>query len=367
MKTLLARARLAAFGALLFGSACATARESAIQEPLPFHLALLPTEVHDTSASTPRPEARDSADRDDMRLVLDSAQVSPVLAAELASAFARTTLLAPPDDAAAFARLSDGERELYWQERARAAGADLLLRARLLLDPAIDEERNEKFWLNLPLFLLGGPMCYFVGDRSYHVAARLQGEIFEVSSVHLELEDFALLTIPLYVEAGEQDLRFLDRADGAGHYLASLLVPAGLLARQTARIEAQLEERLPRSLGHALAAKIFAGRAELERSPVLGGFQLDGRALRTTALADGLTKVAIPVQELPGTELLRYELRDGERLLASGEFAPRMAGEPRWIEAELELPVDAPFLRVQLVDAQANTRGYTLPLVPARR
>lgn len=370
MKVVLASTFGPAILTLLGLASCAAQQESLTGEPLPFHLALMPTEMLDTSVtatlagSEPVAVPRDADN--DMRLALAAPEVSQALARNLERAFTRTTLLAPPEDEQRYAAMNEVERDLWWQERARAAGADLLLRTRLLYDPRIEQERNEKFWLNLPLFLIGGPMCYFVGDRSYRVSARLQGEIYEISAEHLELDPFALLQLPLYVEAAEEDLRFLDRADGAGHYAASLIVPAGLLARRTAHVERELEQRVPHSLGNALTSKVFAGRAELERKPELGGFLLEAGSVRAVGTGDGRTRLTIPVRELGGYELLHYELRAGEQLLARGDFSERPPDRRHVIEMLVELPPDEPFLRVKLVDTASNTRGYTLPLHAGR-
>lgn len=349
---------------------CRASHEALKGEPLPFHVALIPTEIHDTSvlsATSTEPryeEPPPGAPADDLRLELSSAAVSRALRAELEQVFVRTTLLELPDDSAQLARLGPFEREQYWQARARAAGADLLLRPRLTFDPVVTGERNEKFWLNLPLFLLGGPMCYFVGDRSYGLTARLQAEIFDASEGHESLADYALLTIPLYAEFDSVDLRFLDRASGAGDYALSLLIPAGLLARETDAIEAELEERLPTELGRELAAKVFAERSQFEQNPALGAFRLEAGAARLEPIADGCMRVRVPVQELgTASPLNRYEIRAGDRLLASRNFSSTASVDGRrFIEADLELPPGAQFLSVRVVDASSNVRSYTLPI-----
>ena len=364
-------ARLLALISWLLAGACASSQRAPEGAPLPFHVALIPTEVHDTSVLTATPaepvyaEPAADAPEDDMRLDLSTASVSRSLREELARAFVRTTLLELPADRASLDGMSAAEREQFWQERARAAGADLLVRTRLLIDPAIDGERNEKFWLNLPLFLLGGPMCYFVGDRSYRASARLQAEVFDASEGHATLSDFELLTIPLYVEAGEQYLRFLDRADGAADYAISLLVPAGLLARSTSDIEAEMEERLPRALGRELAAKVFSERAQFEQNLALGAFQLEAQVASLEPLSAGRLRVRVPVRKLSGdVDLHRYELRAGETLLESRDFPAASADGRRLIEHELTLPAGAEYLNVRLMDARANTRSYTLRVTP---
>jgi len=348
-------------------AACSSPRRVPEASPLAFHVALIPTEIHDTSVSTATPSepvyaGAPSGPDDDMRLELSTDAVSRALCDELGAAFVRATLLELPDDPAALAALGPVEVERYWQERAREAGADLLVRTRLLLDPSVDGGRNEKFWLNLPLFLLGGPMCYFVGDRSYALGARLQAEVFDVSEGHEVLDDYALLAIPLHVEFDEADLRFLDRASGAGVYALSLLVPSGLLARETASIEGELEERVPRELGRELAAQVLAERAQFEQNLTLGAFALESRSAKVERGPGGRVSVRVPVQELSRVGALhRYELCSGSTLLASSDFsaAPASAGR-RVIEAELELPDGVEYLGVRVTDGGANVRSYTL-------
>jgi hypothetical protein len=362
-------ARSLALALLLALAACRSAAPLPEGPPLPFHVALIPTEIHDTSVLTATPsepvypERASAAADDDMRLELSTAEVSEALRSELGRAFVRTTLLELPDRAL-LAGLSPLARERYWQERARAAGADLLVRTRLLVDPAIDGERNDKFWLNVPLWLLlGGPLSWFVGDRSYALSARLQAEVFDASEGHESLSDYALLAIPLYAEFRGADLRLIDRADGLGPYALSVLVPAGLLARETSAVEAELERRLPVELGRELAAKVLSERSQLEQNLALGAFKLEAQAASLERCAEGRVRVRVPVQELAGAGTLhRYELRAGDSVLTRGDFQSGTAGGQRLIEDEVALPPGAEFLTVRVVDAGANTRSYTLRL-----
>jgi hypothetical protein len=324
-------------------SACRSAGPIPEGSPLPFHVALIPTEVHDTSVLTATPSEPVYPERvpggtdDDMRLELTTADVSQTLARELGRAFVRTTLLELPEGGALLAGLSPLERERFWQERARAAGADLLVRTRLLVDPAIAGERNEKFWLNVPLWLLlGGPLSWFVGDRSYGLSARLQAEVFDTSEGHESLSDYALLQIPLYAEFRGADLNLIDRADGLEDYALSILVPAGLLARETSEVEEELEQRLPVELGRELARKVFAERTQFEQNLALEAFKLEVQAASLERGAEGRVRVRVPVQELAGAGALhRYELRAGQTVLASRDFRGAAGDGRRFIEDEL--------------------------------
>jgi hypothetical protein len=368
--------RVPALAALL-ALAAACRSNSPIPEgvPLPFHVALIPTEIHDTSVLTATPsepvypELAPQRVEDDMRLELGSKEVSQVLQRELGRAFVRTTLLELPDPTQ-LATLGPLERERYWQAEARKAGADLMVRSRLILDPEIEGDRNEKFWLNVSLWLmLGGPFCWFVSDRSYEFSARLQAEVFDTSEGHESLADYALLPIPLYAEYQGVDMTLIDRADDVGDYALSIIVPAGLLARETEDVEQVLEQHLPQELGRELARKVFAERSQFEQNLALGAFKLEAQAASLEPGAEGRIRVRVPVQELGGASALhRYELAAGDTVLASRNFQNATTGDGRrLIEEEMALPPGAEYLTVRVVDADLNTRSYTLKVAPANR
>ena len=310
--------------------ACRSTAPSGEGPPLPFHVVLLPTEVHDlaqaTETSTEPVYAEEGASDppDDMRVELTTAEMSRALEQGLSRAFVRTTRLELPEDRSELERLGPLERDRYWQSRARAAGADLLMRTRLLVDPAVEGRRNDKFWLNLPLFFLGGPMCYFVGDRRYEVSARLQADVFDVSEGHDSLADYALLPLPLYAEFQGLDLRFIDRADDLGDYALSLIVPSGLLARETPEIEADVEERVPAELGRELGKRVLAARAQFERN--LGPGRVPPRG-RGRAARARLRRTPAPARPRAGAGLGRAApLRAPRRRGHAG--APTVRGRP---------------------------------------
>jgi hypothetical protein len=357
----------------LAGLACRTSTPIPEGSPLPFHVALIPTEIHDTSVLTATPSDPvypvRPADpvRDDMRLDLGTEQVSEVLQRELGRAFVRTTLLELPADLSQITAWSPAERERYWQEQAHEVGADLLVRTRLLVDPRIDGDRNEKFWLNVPLWLLvGGPFSWFVGDRTYEFAARLQAEVFDTSEGHESLDEYALLQIPLYAEFGGADLTLISRADGVEDYLISCVWPAGLLARETEEIEKELEERLLQELGRELAHKVFSERSQFEQNLALGAFKLEAQAASLEPAPEGRVRVRVPVSELGGASgLHRYEIVSGDTVVRRNFQAAAAGGDGRrFIEEEVALPAGAEYLTVRVVDASSSTRSYTLKVAP---
>lgn len=361
-------ARYVALALLALAAACRSSTPVPTGSPLPFHVALIPTEIHDTSVLTATPSEplypprSAEAANDDMRLELGSEEVSKALQKELGRAFVRTTLLELPADATQIAAWSPAERERYWQEEARKAGADLLVRTRLLFDPQISGDRNEKFWLNVPLWLLlGGPFSWFVSDRSYEFTARLQAEVFDTSEGHESLAEYALLPIPLYAEYRGADLTLIQRADGVGDYAISIVWPAGLLAQETNKVEEEFEERLPQELGRELARKVFDERSQFEQNLSLGAFKLESQAASLEPAPEGRVRLRVPVSELAGASgLHRYELVSGDTVVRRNFPAAVPGDARRFIEEEMALPAGTEYLTVRVIDASTNTRSYTL-------
>jgi hypothetical protein len=80
-------------------------------------------------------------------------------------------------------------RDARFVREARDLGADLLLRLEVSLQPVIREKKNGTFWVNLPLFALGGPFGWWLPDRSYLVDAEVTAWFYdprELSNVPLE-------------------------------------------------------------------------------------------------------------------------------------------------------------------------------------
>src|SRR5262245_2845694 len=363
---------LALAAVLALAAACRSATPVPEGSPLPFHVALIPTEIHDTTVLTANPSdpvypvRPPDRVKDDMHLQLGSKEVSKAIQEELSHAFVRTTLLELPSDPKRLEGMSQADREQYWQEEARRVGADLLVRSRLLIDPNISGTHNEKLWLEIPLWLmLGGPLCWFISDRTYDFTARLQAEVFDVSKGHETLGDYALLQIPLYAEFQGVDMTLIERADGVGPYALSILVPAGLLARETPDVEKELEKYLPRELGRELAHKVFAERSQFEQNLALGACKLEDHAASMEPAPDGRVRLRVPASELSAKKPLhRYELVAGDTVIAHNFQAAQPGEEQRVIEEEIALPAGAEYLTVRVVDAGTNPRSYPRKVHP---
>lgn len=215
----------AALLSLVLLAGCAT--QSRNIERLPFHVAIAPAIVNVDAQMTSQ---RREGDATAMVLAIDAAKVSAQLAQSMSTTFMRVSML--PGNAGESVSTKD------WASKAQALGADLLLQPELTYAPTVHSELNDRFWLNLPLFAIGGPLSWFVSDRSYYCDTELAGNLVDVSvamAVDMStgsIDDDARV-IEITSPATEASLNFLDRADGAMPFLMSLVVPAGLIASES--------------------------------------------------------------------------------------------------------------------------------------
>ena len=96
-----------------------------------------------------------------------------------------------------------------------ASGLGILAFVLSRVDVNVAEIRAKLAQTNLPLFLLGGPACYFVDDVSYHGEARLSGQVFDLNAIraeHATLEDGRAQLLHVESRFQEATLDFLDRA-----------------------------------------------------------------------------------------------------------------------------------------------------------
>lgn len=236
-------------------AACASSAREV--ERLPFHLAVaVPVADGDTGAATTAPEGVA-----DVALALDAAALHDKLVASLGGTFARVTKLA--------GKVADDEdATLAWAAMAKQAGADLVLIPRVSYSPQLTTSLNDRFWLNLPLFAIGGPFSWFVSDRSYFCDTRLEGAVHDVSLAMNEgiaaRESASLLMgRQREVVVQEASLNFLDRADGVAPYLLSLVVPAGFIAPESADVPVVLAEGVTDRLSQDLARELRDERTAL--------------------------------------------------------------------------------------------------------
>lgn len=330
--------RLVIFAALLALAACSSVRTSA-RDPLPFHAVLAPV-----IATSPSNDGAPIAGETLTRALHDALQ---------ARCFTRVTLLEPVAD--------DDRRDEAWIARGRELEADVVLVCELRAAPAVETELNEKFWLNLPLFLVGGPACWFVDDRSYKIDVRASIEVFDACALDASgaraLDSRALL-VRQESRFAETALDLSDRCNGRiAPYFLSIIVPPGWLVRDGPRVRAALEERIGAELSHALATGLLEHEVDLVEAERTSSFFLDPA---TRARWDGAQVVVegAALLHVGDTERLdAWSVRAGDASLelsfGDGEpdaerstarrpcrrhpLAARIApnGRPRWLRLEI--------------------------------
>jgi hypothetical protein len=245
--------------AAILGSCAGQVRRA---EPvLPFHVALIPIQSDATSVAPA--DGADQDAHDGLKLSIDPPTLTAQLRAALeTNCFARVTLLDPPpaSESDEFASWTPEKRKAYWLAASANAGADLLLESELRATPELHGNVNNKFWLNLPLFLVGGPCCYFMGDNSYSGEARLDAWLYDLrpsAASHAALADGRSELTHVQARFRGTDLDFIDRAGGnIGSYAASIIVPAGLLARSSENVEHCVADRAVEELSQGLMREL---------------------------------------------------------------------------------------------------------------
>ncbi|MFO1030488.1 MAG: hypothetical protein U1F60_05390 [Planctomycetota bacterium] len=234
--------------ALLLGL-CACASQERATNRLPFHIALAPTPIVPDGTTRSLP-----GNPTELALAFDAKRLAAQLESTLGANFVKVTVLPPATDAAGADPSGKG-----LVAGAEQAGADLLIVPSLRFDPRVQTELNGQFWLNLPLFALGGPFCWFVPDRSYHCYARLEGDIHDVAAAaarNRQKLDSSTRMLRVSCESREASLSFLQRASGADHYLLSVICPAGLLATESSSIPAELDAVVVATLCDQLSGRV---------------------------------------------------------------------------------------------------------------
>lgn len=142
---------------------------------------------------------------------------------------------------------------------------------------------NEEFWLNLPLFLLGGPFCWFVNDTTYEGEARLVASLHQVLPIQggrATLGNGRAEVARFDVRFNGVRLDFLDRAE-TWSYPASLICPPGLLAMDNPRVRERFATEVGRGLAAGLARQVDESAHSILKTESLADFYLmsDVRAL----------------------------------------------------------------------------------------
>ena len=259
---------------LSLAAACASSAPREERPPLPFHIAIVPLTTDDVRADR---KAGSEGQPTEMKITPDAkwvASFSDGLAKALQErAFTRVTVL--PAEAAGGAGAADIEaaiaRDTKLVREARDAGADLLLRLEVSLQPVIREEKNGTFWVNLPLFALGGPFGWWLPDRTYMVDAEVTGWFYDPRTLSNAPLDTTLRASHSEIASARRrtekiDLDFVKRAQGeVGDYFLSIVCPAGFLAVENDELQKKLVDGIVDQLGPGLARNVLDQGSALEQ------------------------------------------------------------------------------------------------------
>jgi len=265
----------------LLATGCSSTGENRPLPQIPFHLAVVPLEPL---------QAPVRGTEGEHTLVLDGGKLSAELARALSGSFSKVTLL----ERSAQPGAAD---DSLWVGAAHAAGADLLLACSMRYDAGFAGRRNAKFWPNFCLFLLGGPACYFVDDRTYSTDAELIGEFSDLGLVYrdlYELDSSRVRLVSVNADFDRVSMDFVDRAgDHVPSYLVSLFVPAGLLAKSNARVKHGLERKMISELCAEFARRVGGRRRDLVEAEDLVRFWFEPADEQYTVMRADADKVRI--------------------------------------------------------------------------
>ncbi|MEW6744292.1 MAG: hypothetical protein AB1486_16180 [Planctomycetota bacterium] len=363
-------ARLFPLLALIASAGACASSEIRERQALPFHVALIPVTATLTQPDAVNEEALE------IKLEIDPKLTTRAMQEALdGKHFVKTSALPPPDNEQS-SRWTDDEWGQYWVERATALNADLILQAELEYRPQLHTELNDKFYLNLPLFFLGGPFCWFISDRSYFYEARLRLTIYDRAFIEhrkwKSLERAAEILPPFPAQTAQVvDLDFLDRGSHVGHYLGTVIWPAGAWARDNDTVKHSLQEEVLRQLVSVMTEEIDRRRAEINEADLVADAYLDLDTTRVSVSGNRIRIEGDCIQKRRGLGLLdaySVELPDGKRIPFTFEAPAEQRGRDRYvyrIAANVETTTPIETLRL-LLDDQGRIRPYTLAVRSAR-
>ncbi len=339
--------------------ACASQSQSTTR--LPFHVAIAPA-VPEADASSQPAEGNPT----DLVMVFDQQKLMEQLGSALAQTFCKVSRLSP-----AAAGSTPAASAKAWITEAQQKGADLMLVPTLRYDPKIQTALNGQFVLNLPLFAVGGPFCWFVADRSYYCSSRLNGELFDVTVAAARQRqnvDASSRVLRVEREATEASLNFLQRANGVTAYLLSVICPAGLLATESVAVPAALDTAVVSQLCLAMAKSLQDRRTEITETELVDFFPRDVRAARDGNKKVLVGEMVLKIGEANELGKLRYRFGASENFReAAWEKAPPTpagAGSKGRKVYPFKIPLDGAKadtvqLEVEQLDRFATRRTFT--------
>jgi hypothetical protein len=245
-------------------------------QPLPYRLAVIPFGVGELG--TDGPGTAGGGTGGGLMLRVEPSEAQKALVQRLSGIrFVQAAVLAGAG--AGPEEPSGEEKDRSWIRAAVDARANLIMECDLKVGHRLESRLNEKFWLNLPLFLIGGPATYFVDDRSYRTPAHLLATIHLVEPLvegRATLSDGRAILLRAEAQFEEASLAYYQRARlNPLSYLASLVIPCGFLEIENERVIRRLEREVTQGLAEALDRQLEKAWPRILRAEPVSDFYLD--------------------------------------------------------------------------------------------
>lgn len=347
--------------------------ESRPTKPLPFHVAVIP--IQDARVREVKVGGDENAT--EMRFAPDFGDLTQKVADALAhGTFTRVSLLTPRAPSGAVDANADPAED--WQRQARELGADLIVACELSYEPTIRRDTNGNFWLNVPLFLIGGPFCYFLKDQAYSADVELAGTFHDLRAMErtsAQLGDRQAQVVETNARFDGVDMNFIQRAHGnVGKYAVSFLIPAGFLARDSRALASELDDEVVKEISDGFAKSVQQKRDDLVRSKLVSPFYLDPDQVQLSIEGNQL-HVRGPVYLLPNSEvdsMTAFRLKLGESKLehefGEPQSEPGGPGGRSYLRYDIDDKIDLGKgdgqLTLELVAVARHVRSYTFAVPP---
>jgi len=232
---------------------------------LPFRVAVLPVDVQYVRGAV-EPEGAE-ADQG-TRLALDPAALTQALRVGLkdrvfADARVVTGLEMPIDTT----RAVGASHRAVGVGPIESDGANLVLDCQVRVVARVRTETNDRYWVNLLLWTLGGPATWWVPDLRYHFEARMFAALHELGPIQQGLATLASGQARLataHAGVDHVDLDLTERAGGALlPYVGSIFVPAAFLAEDGEGVARELEAAVTAVLVDSLCEQVAESREEI--------------------------------------------------------------------------------------------------------
>lgn len=362
------------------GSTSETEDGPVIARSSPFRVGVAPVRVNTVQFVADSTLGSDEDGATQLRLALDAAEMTRLLAEDLRqSVFADVVQLDFPVglDRAEFESKVHLEQDQLWFRLGRERNADVVLISDVTVEPIVSTNTNGNFWWNIPVFLFAGPVSYLIDDRDYSANVRLDGSLFDLSSIGALSSEEVIPRKRIAAATSRfesEDLNFLDRADltdDIDSFALTLLLPPGLFAVETGSTLVSLTEEAIGQLCRQLGLELQDRREEAIEAKEVIPFWID--VDKTTAVyADGSINViseAVLVRKAGPEALYGYRLSvDGESIAGgvfSGTSPARSANVLRYpIRAAGRVLPGVRTVRLTLIDGSPDQmeRSFTLPV-----